>query len=69
MPSFFLGAFFVFLGAVLLSNRVIETVGKGITALDPYSGFAAQLGAGSCVLLFTFLGNAHFNNILYYRRH
>ena len=56
IPSFLLGAFFVFLGAVLLSNRVIETVGKGITALDPYSGFAAQLGAGSCVLLFTFLG-------------
>jgi len=56
MPSYLLGAFFVFLGAVLLSNRVIETVGKGITALDPYSGFAAQLGAGSCVLLFTFLG-------------
>jgi phosphate/sulfate permease len=56
MPSFFLGAFFVFLGSVLLSSRVIETVGKGITALDPYSGFAAQLGAGSCVLLFTFLG-------------
>jgi len=56
MPSFFLGAFFVFLGAILLSSRVIETVGKGITGLDPYSGFAAQLGAGSCVLLFTFLG-------------
>jgi len=56
MPSFLLGAFFVFLGSVLLSSRVIETVGKGITALDPYSGFAAQLGAGSCVLLFTFLG-------------
>jgi len=56
MPSYLLGAFFVFLGAVLLSSRVIETVGKGITALDPYSGFAAQLGAGSCVLLFTSLG-------------
>jgi phosphate/sulfate permease len=56
IPSFFLGTFFVFLGAVLLSNRVIETVGKGITALDPYSGFAAQIGAGSCVLLFTFWG-------------
>jgi PiT family inorganic phosphate transporter len=55
-PLFLLGAFFVFLGAILLSNRVIETVGKGITALDPYSGFAAQLGAGICVLLFTFLG-------------
>jgi PiT family inorganic phosphate transporter len=56
MPSFLFGAFFVFLGAVLLSNRVIETVGKGITTLDPYSGFAAQFGAGSCVLLFTFFG-------------
>ena len=56
MPSFLLGSVFVFLGAVLLSHRVIETVGKGITALDPYSGFAAQFGAGSCVLLFTFLG-------------
>ncbi|MGB9716511.1 MAG: inorganic phosphate transporter [Thermodesulfovibrionales bacterium] len=54
--SFLLGAIFVFLGASLLSHRVIETVGKGITALDPYSGFAAQFGAGSCVLLFTFLG-------------
>ncbi|NWF52320.1 MAG: inorganic phosphate transporter [Nitrospirae bacterium] len=56
MSSFLMGAIFVFLGAVLLSHRVIETVGKGITALDPYSGFAAQFGAGSCVLLFTFLG-------------
>jgi PiT family inorganic phosphate transporter len=56
MSSFLLGAIFVFLGAILLSHRVIETVGKGITALDPYSGFAAQFGAGSCVLLFTFLG-------------
>lgn len=56
MASFSLGAIFVFLGAVFLSHRVVETVGKGITALDPYSGFAAQFGAGSCVLLFTFLG-------------
>jgi len=51
-----LGSLFVFFGAVILSQRVIETVGKGITTLDPYSGFAAQLGAGSCVLLFTSLG-------------
>ena len=35
---------------------MIETVGKGITTLDPYSGFAAQFGASTCVLLFTFLG-------------
>lgn len=56
MVLFSLGTVFVFLGAVLISHRVIETVGKGITALDPYSGFAAQFGAGICVLLFTFLG-------------
>ncbi len=56
IPSFFLGSLFIFFGAILLSHRVIETVGKGITTLDPYSGFAAQLGAGSCVLFFTSLG-------------
>lgn len=50
------GSFFLFLGAVVLSHRVIETIGKGITTLDPYSGFAAQFGAGICVLTFTFLG-------------
>ncbi len=55
-PAFLLGAFFVFLGAYFLSYRVIETVGKGITAIDPYSGFAAQFGAGCSVLLFTILG-------------
>ena len=50
------GSLFVFLGAVILSHRVIETIGKGITTLDPYSGFAAQFGAGMCVLFFTSLG-------------
>jgi PiT family inorganic phosphate transporter len=50
------GALLVFLGATLLSPRVIETVGKGITVLDPFSGFAAQFGAGTCVFLFTTLG-------------
>ena len=51
-----LGSLFVFLGAVILSHRVIETVGKGITTLDPYSGFAAQFGAGISILFFTSLG-------------
>src|SRR4030043_1629095 len=55
-PASLIGSLFVFLGAVLLSKRVIETMGKGITTLDPYSGFAAQFGAGICVLFFTFLG-------------
>jgi len=51
-----IGSLFVFLGAVILSHRVIETIGKGITTLDPYSGFAAQCGAGICVMFFTILG-------------
>jgi PiT family inorganic phosphate transporter len=55
-PAFFFGAVFVFLGAFFLSYRVIETIGKGITAIDPYSGFAAQFGAGCTVMLFTFVG-------------
>jgi len=55
-PASLVGSFFVFLGAVLLSKRVIETIGKDITPLDPFSGFAAQFGAGICVLFFTFLG-------------
>lgn len=56
MFLFSIASFVVFLGAFLLSHRVIETVGKGITTLDPYSGFSAQFGAGLCVLFFTFLG-------------
>ncbi|OGQ96691.1 MAG: phosphate permease [Deltaproteobacteria bacterium RIFOXYD12_FULL_57_12] len=50
------GAVLLSLGAWFLSRRVIETIGHGITALDPYSGFAAQFGAGGCVLFFTALG-------------
>lgn len=46
----------VFLGAYLLSNRVIETVGKGILPLDPFSGFVAQISAGVTLFVFTLLG-------------
>ncbi len=56
MRASLIGSLCVFLGAVILSHRVIETIGKGITTLDPYSGFAAQFGAGMCVMFFTILG-------------
>ncbi len=68
MRASLIGSLFVFLGAVILSHRVIETIGKGITTLDPYSGFAAQFGAGMCVMFFTFLGMPDFNNLLHNRR-
>ncbi len=51
-----IGSASLFAGAALLGGRVVETVGKGITNLDPLSGFSAQLSAGITVLLFTFLG-------------
>lgn len=54
--AFAIGSCFVFIGAYFLSYRVVDTVGKGITALDPFSGVAAQFGAGASVLFFTFLG-------------
>jgi len=50
------GAALLCLGAILLSRRVIETVCKGITALDPRSGLSAHLGTGIAVLGFTTIG-------------
>jgi PiT family inorganic phosphate transporter len=50
------GTIFLWFGAMLLSSRVVETVGKGITSLDPFSGFSAQFGAGLSVLIFTTMG-------------
>ncbi len=51
-----LGSAMLFLGAWIVSVRVAEVVGKGITALDPFTGFAAQFAAGLTVLLFTAIG-------------
>ncbi len=50
------GTLMLWLGAMCLSSRVIETVGKGITSLDAFSGFSAQFSAGMNVLIFTTLG-------------
>jgi PiT family inorganic phosphate transporter len=51
-----IGSLSLFFGAFALSHRVVETVGKGIIALDVVSGFSAQFGAGLSVWLFTTLG-------------
>lgn len=51
-----LGSAMLLLGAWIVSIRVAEVVGKGITALDPFTGFAAQFAAGMTVLLFTIIG-------------
>ncbi len=51
-----LGSVSLFAGAATLGGRVMETVGKGITTLDPLSGFSAQSSAGLTVFLFTLLG-------------
>ena len=52
----FIGSVMLFIGARTISTRVVETVGKGITTLDPFSGFAAQFSAGLTVLIFTLIG-------------
>ncbi|MCS7143708.1 MAG: anion permease [Archaeoglobaceae archaeon] len=51
-----LGALSVSAGAIALSKRIVETLCKGITSIDPKSGFSAQFGAGLSVYLFTILG-------------
>ncbi len=62
MPYFLKGIFFLsaslftFLGSYLLSHRVIETVGKKITILDPFSGFTSQIATGLTIYFFTLLG-------------
>ncbi|MET1125114.1 MAG: inorganic phosphate transporter [Archaeoglobaceae archaeon] len=51
-----LGVASLYAGSRMVNKRVAETVGKGITVLDVFSGLSAQLAAGLTVLFFTFLG-------------
>ncbi|HEX55142.1 MAG: hypothetical protein DRO90_02495 [Candidatus Altiarchaeales archaeon] len=44
------------LGAVLLSKRVVLTVGKRITAMGPVMAFTSQFSAGLTIYFFTLLG-------------
>ncbi len=50
-----MGAFALALGALTFGHRVAETVGGGITALDPLSAFAAQASAAIAIHFFSLL--------------
>jgi len=54
--SAILGATAIFLGAIVMSRRIAEKLCKGITSIDPKTGFSAQFGAGLSVYTFTILG-------------
>jgi len=51
-----LSAATVSLGALALSRKIAETLCKGITSVDPKTGFSAHFGAGLSVYIFTLLG-------------
>uniref|UniRef100_A0A7C3MCG8 Inorganic phosphate transporter n=1 Tax=Archaeoglobus fulgidus TaxID=2234 RepID=A0A7C3MCG8_ARCFL len=51
-----LGAVSISLGALALSRRISETLCRGITSIDPKTGFSAHFGAGICVYIFTLFG-------------
>ena len=51
-----LGGLALAVGALTFGRRVVETVGSGITPLDPVSAFSAQLAAALAVHFFSILG-------------
>ncbi|HHR86180.1 MAG TPA: inorganic phosphate transporter, partial [Candidatus Acetothermia bacterium] len=51
-----LGSVALATGAITFGHRVTETVGGGITSLDPLSAFSAQLSAALAVHFFSILG-------------
>lgn len=51
-----LGALFIAVGALLFSKRVILTIGKGITQLDPLQAFVCQFSSSFTVFACTLIG-------------
>ena len=51
-----LGATGIVLGLAIFGKRVIETIGKKITAITPSRGFSAEFAAATVVLVFSKLG-------------
>ncbi len=50
------GAVFITLGAVFFSKRVILTIGKGITTLDPLQAFVVQSSSALALFMCTIIG-------------
>ena len=50
------GALFISIGAIFFSKRVILTIGKGITTLDPLQAFVVQASSALALFLCTLLG-------------
>ncbi len=50
------GALFISLGAIFFSKRVILTIGKGITTLDPLQAFVVQTSSAAALFLCTLIG-------------
>jgi len=50
------GAAFVAVGALFFSRRVVLTIGKGITTLDPLRAFVSQFSSAVAVIGCTFIG-------------
>ncbi len=50
------GALFISLGAIFFSKRVILTIGKGITTLDPLQAFVVQASSAVALFLCTLIG-------------
>jgi PiT family inorganic phosphate transporter len=50
------GALFIAFGALLFSKRVILTIGKGITPLDPLQAFVCQFSSSFTVFACTIIG-------------
>jgi PiT family inorganic phosphate transporter len=51
-----IGGFSIALGALTYSKKVMETVGKGIVPLDPFSALIAVLAEALTLHLFTQIG-------------
>lgn len=51
----FLGGFFIAVGAATFGKNVVKTIGEGITELDSWMAFSAQMGTAVTMAILTYL--------------